>query len=119
MLYSPGKLHKETAPPQPRRRRRRVACGKSLKDSEGNMSAYVEVVSRRELAVKIHYWAQDILRNNRTCGLGKTPEGKYQVVWPGLINQWIYCPNEHGQYLGTLDRKSGTADVEHMLAGEE
>lgn len=83
------------------------------------MSAYVEVVSRKELAVKIHYWAQDILRNNRTCGLGKTPEGKYQVVWPGLINQWICCPEEHGQYLGTLDRKSGTADVEHMLEGEE
>ena len=66
------------------------------------MSAYVEVVSKRELAVKIHYWAQDILKANQTCGLGKTPEGKYQVVWPGLINQWIYCPDEHGQYLGTL-----------------
>lgn len=36
------------------------------------MSAHVGVVSRRELAVKIHYWAQDILCNNRTCGLGKT-----------------------------------------------
>ncbi|HEY3645075.1 MAG TPA: hypothetical protein VGM16_07020 [Gammaproteobacteria bacterium] len=83
------------------------------------MSAYVEVVSKRELAVKIHYWAQDILRNNATCGLGKTPEGKYQVVWPGLVDQWIYCPEEHGQYLGTLDRKSGTEDVEHMLEGEQ
>lgn len=83
------------------------------------MSAYVEVVSRKELAVKIHYWAQDILKANETCGLGKTPEGKYQVVWPGLIDQWIYLPEEHGQYLGTLSRKSGTGDVEHMLEGEE
>jgi hypothetical protein len=83
------------------------------------MSAYVEVVSRRELAGKIHYWAQDILKANQTCGLGKTPEGRYQVVWPGLIDQWIYLPEEHGQYLGTLSRRSGTGDVEHMLEGEE
>ena len=82
------------------------------------MSAYVEVVSRQELAVKIHYWAQDILKANATCGLGKTPAGKYQVVWPGLINQWIYSPEDHGQYLGTLNRESGTEDVEHMLEGE-
>ena len=40
------------------------------------MSGFVEVVGKRELAVKIHYWAQDILRANSTCGLGKTPEGK-------------------------------------------
>jgi|GEM_PF-3403441 len=82
------------------------------------MSAYVEVVSKQELAVKIHYWAQDILRLNATCGLGKTPEEKYQVVWPGLINQWIYCPEEHGQYLGTLSRGSTPEDVEHMPEGE-
>jgi hypothetical protein len=82
------------------------------------MSAYVEVIGKKELAVKIH-WAQDILRNNATCGLGKTPEGKYQVVWPGLVDQWIHCPEEHGQYLGTLDRTSGTEDVVHMLEGEE
>ena len=68
------------------------------------MSAYVEVVSRQDLAVKIHYWAQEILRNNATCGLGKTLEGKCRVVWPGLVAQWIYRPEEHGQYVGTLDR---------------
>lgn len=83
------------------------------------MSGFVEVVSKRDLAIKIHYWAQDILRLNATCGLGKTPEGKCQVVWPGLINQWIYCPEDHGQYLGTLDRDSTELDVEHMLEGEE
>lgn len=83
------------------------------------MSAYVEVVGKKELAVKIHYWAQDILKANATCGLGKTPLGKYQVVWPGLMDHWIHCPEEHGQYLGTLGRDSTTADVEHMLEGEE
>lgn len=83
------------------------------------MSAYVEVVSKRELAVKIHYWAQDILRNNATCGVGKTPEGKYQVIWPGLVDQWIYSPEEHGEYLGTLDRRSGVENVEQLLEGEE
>ena len=83
------------------------------------MSGFVEVVGKKELAVKIHYWAQDILKANSTCGLGKTPEGKYQVVWPGLINQWIYCSDDHGQYLGTLSRVSTTEDVVHILEGEE
>lgn len=41
------------------------------------------------------------------------------MVWPGLINQWIYCPDEHGQYLGTLSRGSTPQDVEHMLEGED
>lgn len=41
------------------------------------MSGFVEVVSKRDLAVKIHDWAQDILKLNATCGLGKMPEGKY------------------------------------------
>jgi hypothetical protein len=80
------------------------------------MSAYVEVVGRRELAVKIHYWAQEILKADQTCGLGRTPEGRYQVVRPGLIDQWIYLPEAHGQYLGTLSRRSSTGDVEHIPA---
>lgn len=82
------------------------------------MSAFVEVVSKAQLAGKIHYWAQDILRMNRTCGLGRSPEGKYQVIWPGLINQWIHCPENHGEYLGTLDRDSTAQDVEAMLQDE-
>lgn len=83
------------------------------------MSAYVEVVSKRELAVKIHYWAQDILKLNATCGLGKSPEGKYVVVWPGLVDQWLCDPDDHGQFLGMLDRRSSIADVEQLLEGEE
>jgi len=78
-----------------------------------------EKINKSELAIKIHYWAQDILKLNRTCGLGKTLEGKYQVIWPGLITQWIYSPEEHGQYLGTLSRGSTPKDVEMMLEGEQ
>lgn len=53
------------------------------------MSGFVEIVSKRDLAMKIHYWAQDILKLNATCGLG------------------------------TLSRGSTPEDVEHMLEGEE
>ena len=83
------------------------------------MSFQIEVITRADLAQSIHVWAQDVLKTNKTCGLGKTTEGKYQVVWPGLINQWLHAPAEHGQYLGTLDRNSTPADVERMLEGEE
>ena len=82
------------------------------------MNTNIEVIDRADLAVKIHFWAQDILSANSTCGLGKTVEGKYQVIWPGLINQWIHCPDEHGEYLGTLTRDSTPADIENLLEGE-
>jgi hypothetical protein len=83
------------------------------------MSFQVEVITRHDLALSIHLWAQDVLKTNKTCGLGKSVGGKYQVVWPGLIDQWIHAPEEHGQYLGTLDRDSTPDDVERMLEGEE
>jgi hypothetical protein len=83
------------------------------------MNAYVEVVTKRELAAKIHYWAQDILRQNATCGLGKTPSGRFQVIWPGLIDQWLNNPEDHGAFLGTLSRTSGIEDIEKLLEGVE
>lgn len=83
------------------------------------MSEWVDTESKRALASKIHYWAQDILRQNATCGLGKSLEGRYVVIWPGLIDHWLSCPEEHGEYLGTLDRESDCDDIEKLLPNEE
>lgn len=83
------------------------------------MSFQIEVITRADLAQSIHTWAQDVLKTSATCGVGKSIEGKYLVVCPGLIDQWIYRPEEHGQYLGTLSRTSTPADVERMLEGED
>jgi hypothetical protein len=77
----------------------------------------VQRVTIRDLAVEVHGWAQDILRTNETCGLGRSLQGKYVVIWPGLISQWIHCPDEHGEFLGTLDRRSGVDDVMALLEG--
>jgi hypothetical protein len=82
------------------------------------MSIGVEVLGKHELSVKIHRGAQDVLKMSERCGLGRTPEGRYQVIWPGLINHWLNCPEELGEYLGTLDRGSTLEDVEHLLEGE-
>lgn len=80
------------------------------------MSA-VELLSRRSLAVEIHGWAQDLLRTDSSCGVGRSLTGRYVVIWSGLVDHWITCPDTYGQFLGTLSRDSVVADVENLLEG--
>lgn len=78
------------------------------------MRDFVTRLSRRQAAETIFRNAQDVLRTESMCGIGRYKSGRYAVLWPGLIDAWIYQGSE---YLGCISRDSTVADVENLLEG--